>query len=264
MLLAIDIGNTNIKLAVFHDRRIRCIWRLDSNKQAGAREYAKLLQESFTCKKINPAAIKESIICSVVPVLTDVLTTALRSLLERRPLVLGRDILVPMKNLYKKPEQVGQDRLVSAFAAYKKYGAPLVVVDFGTALTFDVVSEQGEYLGGVIVPGVEVSLNALMQNAALLPKKIELKKVGRLLGQDTVSSMKSGMVYGYACLVDGLSRQLGKDFKARPQVIATGGAADLIVPYCNAIDKVDSNLTLEGIMFTAENAQKQEKKQVKA
>lgn len=264
MFLAIDIGNTNIKLAVLDDRKIRCIWRLDSNKQADAREYAKLLQESFACRKINPIIVKESIICSVVPVLTDIFTTALHSLLEKKPLVLGKDILVPMENLYKKPEQVGQDRLVSAFAAYKKYGAPLVVVDFGTALTFDVVSEQGEYLGGVIVPGVEVSLNALMQNAALLPKKIELKKVGRLLGQDTVSSMKSGIVYGYAALVDGLSRQLGKDFKTLPRVIATGGVAGLITPYCNLVEKIDGNLTLEGIMLTYENGQKQKKTQGKA
>lgn len=259
MLLAIDIGNTNIKLAVFKDKKIVRIWRLPSNKQADSREYAGLLRRTFARKGIKPVPVEGIIICSVVPSLTDILTKALYSLLGKNPLVLGKDIIVPMKNLYKKPEQVGQDRLVSALAAYKKYGAPLILVDFGTALTFDVVSGQGEYLGGVIVPGLEVSLNALMQNAALLPKKIQLTKVGKLLGRDTVSSMKSGIVYGYAALVDGIVQQLGKDFKTRPQTIATGGAVNLIAPYCNSIDSIDNNLTLEGILIAYENEQKQGK-----
>ncbi|MFH1245623.1 MAG: type III pantothenate kinase [Candidatus Omnitrophota bacterium] len=263
MLLAIDIGNTNIKLAVFKDKKILHIWRLDSNKQADTQEYTGLLRRSFTREGIKPAAIKEIVICSVVPGLTDILARALDSLLGKKPLVLGKDIIVPLKNLYKKPEQVGQDRLVSAFAAYKKYGAPLILVDFGTALTFDVVSRQGEYLGGVIVPGIEVSLNALMRNAALLPKKIQLTKIGSLLGRDTVSSMQSGIVYGYAALVDGILQRLRKDFKTRPRVIATGGAVQLIAPYCNLIDSIDTNLTLEGILITYENALKQEKKEEK-
>ncbi|NQT00058.1 MAG: type III pantothenate kinase, partial [Candidatus Omnitrophica bacterium] len=240
MLLAVDIGNTNIKLALFKGSKIVRVWRITTEKGKSRQQYERLLRKLFA----DHLKAEQVIVCSVVPKLTTKFSQVLFSIFKARPLVLGRDIIAPIKNLYKRPRQVGQDRLANAVAAFNKYGGPVIIVDFGTALTFDVVSARGSYLGGIIVPGMELSLNALTGNADLLPK-VKLVDPGRLLGQDTVSSSTSGMIYGYAFLVEGLLRQLRRKLGAGVKVVATGGRAGLMLGYCKSIRRLSEHLTLE-------------------
>ncbi|MBU3933611.1 MAG: type III pantothenate kinase [Candidatus Omnitrophica bacterium] len=259
MLLAIDIGNTDIKIGLFKGEKAFCNWRLVTDKGATLKQYKKLLRRLFTRQKVKNANIDEIIICSVVPNLTKIFKKALFLLLKIKPLILGKDIVAPIKNLYRRPEQVGQDRLANAAAAFSKYGGPVIVVDFGTALTFDLVTAQGSYLGGVIVPGMEVSLKALTRAADLLPE-IGLGRPRALLGRETASSMRSGLVYGYSFLVEGMLQQLKKELKSRPYVVATGGKASLMSHYCRSIDRINENLTLEGLLKTALQRRKQTKR----
>jgi len=258
MLLTLDIGNTNIKIAAFKGKRVLFSQRLSSNKKAHANQCRVALKKIFTQHKIKPSSIQTIIICSVVPRLSSIFSKTLFSLCKRQALLLGKDVIVPIKNRYKKPHQVGQDRLVNALAAVRKYGRPVIVVDFGTALTFDVISRKGEYLGGVIVPGVEIALEALIQQASLLPR-VSLVKPAALLGRETSSSMRSGLVYGYSFLVEGILKELKRTLKVRTQAIATGGAASLICRHCPSINKVDQNLTLEGLKIIYENIIKSKK-----
>lgn len=251
MLLAVDIGNTNIKMGIFRAKKIFHNWRLITDKNLTLLQYKKILRKLFVQKKVKDVDIEEIIICSVVPNLTLIFQKALFVILKKRPLILGKDIVAPIKNLYRKPEQVGQDRLANALAAFSKYGGPVIVVDFGTALTFDVISAEGSYLGGIIVPGVELSLKALIRNTDLLPE-IDLSRPKTFLGRDTVSSMKSGIVYGYSFLVEGMLQELKKRLKPNPRVVATGGKASLMSDYCKSINKVNQNLTLEGLCLTCE------------
>ncbi len=258
ILLAVDIGNTNIKLALFKGRRIRQIWRLATAKNWTVKQYTLKLKKLFRSAQVKSGEIETILICSVVPRLTAVLQKALSALCGKKPLILGQDVLVPIKNLYKKPHQVGQDRLANAAAAVSKYGSPVIVVDFGTAVTFDLISKPAGYLGGIIVPGMEIALQALINNADLLPK-ISLNRPKALLGRDTASSMKSGIVYGYALMVEGILRQLKKELKQHPQVIATGGLAGLMRGYCKSINKIDENLTLEGLRIVEQQGKQRKK-----
>jgi len=258
MLLAVDIGNTDIKIGLFKGEKLFCNWRLATDKGAALKQYKKLLRRLFAGQKVKNADIDEIIICSVVPNLTKIFKKALFLLLKIKPLILGKDIVAPVKNLYRRPEQVGQDRLANAVAAFSKYGGPVIVVDFGTALTFDLVTAQGSYLGGVIAPGMEASLKALTRDADLLPE-IDLGRPKALLGRETASSMKSGIVYGYSFLVEGILQQLKKKLKSRPYIVATGGKASLMSHYCRSINRVDENLTLEGLLRTALQRRKQTK-----
>lgn len=255
MILVVDIGNTNIKVAVFGGKKIIRSWRLVTDKRGNARDYKQRLKRLFAKHKLKKLQIEEIIICSVVPRLTKVFKKALFSFFKKKPLILGQDIFAPIKNLYKKPKQVGQDRLANAVAAFARYGGPVIVVDFGTALTFDVISARGSYLGGVIVPGMEVSLKSLIKNADLLPK-INFKKPKALLGRETIASMQSGIVYGYSFLVEGILAQLKRQLKLKPQVIATGGRASLMADCCQSINKVHNNLTLEGLRLAYKKSKK--------
>ncbi len=259
MFLAIDIGNTNIKLAIFKGKRILHSWRLPSDKKDGFSRHKKRLRNLLTQRKLKNICIDEIIICSVVPKLTSVSAKALRSLFKRRPLILGRDIIAPIKNLYRRPEQVGQDRLANAVAAVSKYGAPVIVVDFGTALTFDLISAKGGYLGGVIVPGMETSLKALIKQADLLPE-IGLARPLGLLGRETSESIRNGLIYGYSFLVEGVLGRLKKRLRRVPCVVATGGEAPLMADYCRSINRTNQNLTLEGLRLIYEKRRKRAKK----
>jgi len=259
MLLAIDIGNTNIKLALFEGKRIICNRRLLTDKAGNRRHYEKRIKGIFAGRRLKNIQIDEIIICSVVSKLTSVFKKALFSLFKKKALILGKDIFVPVKNFYKKPKQVGQDRLANALAAFNKYGGPTIVVDFGTALTFDLVTAAGSYLGGVIVPGVEISLKALSECADLLPE-ITLKRPKALLGRETAASMQSGIVYGYSFLVEGILGQIKREMNLRPRVVATGGCAALMAGYCRSINRVDKNLTLEGLRLVYKKIEKNRKK----
>lgn len=246
MLLAIDIGNTNIGMGVFKRTSLLTDWRISTRPQRTVDEYCITLTGLFENAKIKLNAIDGILISSVVPRVSIILKTALSRLFDVTPLILGENIEAPIKNLYDDPRQVGQDRLVNAVSAYRNYGGPVIVVDFGTAITFDVVSAQGEYLGGLIAPGIDISLEALAQKAALLPK-VELDKPKGLLGKNTVDSIRGGILYGFGALCDGIVARLKKEFGKNFKVIVTGGHAELITSYCKTIDKVNGHLTLEGL-----------------
>jgi len=190
--------------------------------------------------------IDDAIICSVVPKVSMILENDINNIVGKRPKVVGRDIMVPIKNRYRDPKQVGQDRLVNAYAGIILYGAPLIAVDFGTAITFDVISRDKEYLGGMILPGIQISLNALARDTALLPK-IKVGRPKEFIGKDTSSSMLSGVVYGFSALTLQMIKFLKHKIGNNAFTIGTGGDVSLIKRYCNTFDAVDKDLTLKGL-----------------
>ncbi|MBM3246231.1 MAG: type III pantothenate kinase [Candidatus Omnitrophica bacterium] len=236
MLLAIDIGNTNISFGVFKGRGLAKRFNIST------RDYKLAKLEA----RLAGLDIGQVVICSVVPQITGRLARDLKGLSGRRPYIIGKDILVPLKNLYRRPRQVGQDRLVNAYAGVRLYGAPLIVVDFGTAVTFDVVSKNKEYLGGMILPGLGISLEALAERTALLPR-IKLGKPAEFIGRDTRASMLSGIVYGFAALSDDLALRIKEKIRQKALVIGTGGNINIIARYCRGLDKIDRDLTLKGL-----------------
>jgi len=244
MLLAVDIGNTFITLGAFRDRRLVKRATLPTKSKAHLRGLKNFISGNI---------IEAAIICSVVPQTTVVLAKDLRRLLGTEPYIIGKNIRVPVKNLYRKPKQVGMDRLVNAYAGIKLYKAPLVAVDFGTAITFDVVSKKGEYLGGMIIPGLKISLEAMAERTALLPR-IKLARPKEFIGKDTRNSMLSGIIYGFAALTDDLSQRIKRHIGINARVIGTGGNIGLISKYCKKIDVVDRDITLKGLNLIYEAA----------
>lgn len=240
MLLAIDVGNTTVTAGIFKGMRLIYTGKILTRKPASHKYYLAEFKKILKNKLIDGI-----IISSVVPDTTKALKAVFVNDFKIRPMVLGANLRVPIKNLYKNPKQVGQDRLVNAYAGYKKFGGGLIIVDFGTAVTFDVVSRKGEYVGGIIVPGIETSLRTLSQNAALLPR-IKIKKVNALIGKDTKTSMLSGVLHGYGALCDGLVSRIRKETGQDYKVILTGGHARLISKFCR-FDKIEPNLTLNGL-----------------
>ncbi|MCX5710574.1 MAG: type III pantothenate kinase [Candidatus Omnitrophica bacterium] len=242
MLLVVDIGNTNITFGLFRGKRL--LRRFDIPTKGYSRGKLKNL--------LKKAAVEGSIVCSVVPAITRVLARDLSALIGSRPYIIGKDIRVPVKNLYRKPKEVGQDRLVNAYAVARLYGAPAIVIDCGTAVTFDVISRNKEYLGGMILPGLGISLDALYERTALLPK-VKLTNPGKLIGRDTRSSILSGLVYGMAASIDELSRRIKQKTGKSAFVIGTGGNMRLVARYCRGISKIDPDLTLKGLNLIYKN-----------
>lgn len=240
-LLAVDVGNTSITCGLFEGHRLSARWQFSTDPIKNKSVKALSLQ-FFKGHSLDSGF--DVLISSVVPAVMPVLTRMLRFVSGTRPQVVGKDLQVPVINRYRVPAQVGPDRLVNAWAAWSLYQGPAIVVDFGTALTIDCVSAKREYLGGLIVPGVQLALEALTDRAALLPK-LRLAPPKELLGRDTVSSVRSGIIYGHAALCDGIIRQIRRQFRGR--VVATGGQAGLITPYSKTIRKVDPDLTLRGL-----------------
>jgi len=245
MLLALDAGNSSITLGVFQRKKLLFSGRIPTH---GPSSYRPLLSSLLCRWKVSGRKLDGVILSSVVPKATLSLKRALRGLVSSRPLILGENVKAPIVNRYRIPSQVGQDRLVNAVAAYELYGGPAIVVDFGTAVTIDLVSGRREYLGGLIVPGVEIALEALSQRAALLPQ-IKLKAPKEFLGRDTVGSMRSGIFFGYSALCDGIVRQLKARFAQKARVIATGGYSPLIAPLCRTVQIVNPILTLRGLQI---------------
>lgn len=257
MLLALDVGNTSIALGTFRGKRLVARGRIPTRGSgtAGLREprvaarYAAALRGFLRRCRIPPAEVGDVILSSVAPRATTALRWALKGLVRPRPLVVGEDVRAPVINRYRVPSQVGQDRLVNAAAACFLYGGPAIVVDFGTAVTIDLVTRRREYLGGFIVPGLEIALEALAARTALLPQ-IRLTPPKEFLGRDTRSSMRGGLFYGYGALCDGLVATLKRRYAPRAKVIATGGHARLIAPFCCSIRIVNPDLTLQGLELT--------------
>lgn len=237
-LLAVDIGNTNINFGVFCNGKLTKKFILTTSGY----NLTKLKRQ---LKKIK---IDTAIVCSVVPKVSGLVGKDLKKITSAKVYIIGKNIHAPIKNLYRKPRQVGQDRLVNAYAGIKLYGAPLVAIDFGTAITFDIISRNKAYLGGMIIPGLGISLNALSEKTALLPK-IKLEAPREFIGRDTKNSILSGVIYGFASLTDDLAKRIKQKIGKNAKVIGTGGNIRLIYKYCKEINKIDPELTLKGLML---------------
>ncbi len=251
MLLVVDVGNTNISFGVFDGAVLREHVRCESARNRTADEYAVLVRQMLALRGLDPAFIDSAIIASVVPALTDTTVEVVRRGFGREPLVVGPGIKTGMSILYEDPRAVGADRIVNAVAAYEWAKGAVIVVDFGTATTFDCVTPKGEYLGGVITPGVRISAEALFARAARL-SPVEIALPPKVVGRNPVHSMQSGIVYGYAGLVDGLCTRLIRELDYPCRVIATGGLARLIAPQTTSIEETDDNLTLTGLRLLFE------------
>jgi len=245
-LLAIDVGNTTTAIGICDNKKLITHWHIATIRQRSADEHYILLEELFRSNKIKKEDIKAMVISCVVPPVSSALEELARKYFRIKPLIVSPGIKTGIAIKYDDPREVGADRIVNAVAAYKKYGGPVIVVDFGTATTFDVISKKGEYLGGIIAPGIEISSDALFEKAARLPR-VEIIKPKRVIGKDTVSSIQSGLVYGFVGQVDEIVRRISKELRNKPKVIATGGLAKLIASESKTIEKVDFLLTLEGL-----------------
>jgi type III pantothenate kinase len=236
MLLAIDIGNTSVSCGIFKRNAIIKRFKIPANRYS----------LSLLKRNIKGHFINACIICSVVPALTRRIEKDARKISYKTPYVVGSNIKIPVKNRYRHPKQVGGDRLVNTFAGIILYGAPLIIIDFGTAVTVDVISRKEEYLGGMILPGIGLSLSTLNKNTALLPK-VSITPAREFIGRDTISSMISGITHGMAYAADAFIMQLRKKLGRDTRIIATGADAPLISRYSSLIKKVDVDLTLKGL-----------------
>ncbi len=255
MLLALDVGNTNIVLGVFEGDRLIESWRLGTLRERTADDIGVWVSQLFQHHGIDLTRIDGIVMASVVPPLTGTLISMAQRYFGKAPLNVDNTVDTGMPLLYTHPEEIGADRIVNAVAAYHAFGrardVPLIVVDFGTATTFDAVSAKGEYLGGVICPGVQVSADALFQRAARLPR-VDVRKPSDLIGRTTVGAMESGLYYGYVGLVDGLVRRIKRELGGRAVCVATGGLAGVIAPEVDLIEHVDPDLTLQGLRLVWE------------
>jgi type III pantothenate kinase len=250
VLLAIDLGNTNTVFGVYdtNDKMVMH-WRLSTQKERTVDEYGILLRNLFALEKIDAKKIRRVIIASVVPPLDPVLHEMVSTYFSVKPnFVTHENAGIPV--LYDDPREVGADRIVNAVAVVHKYGKPAIVVDFGTATTFDAITADGEYRGGVIAPGIVISAEALYEHAAKLPR-IEIQKPANVIGSSTIGSMQSGLFYGYVALVDGIIARMKKELGADARVIGTGGQAPFISQETKSIEIVDPNLTLDGLQMVA-------------
>jgi len=246
MLLAIDAGNTHTVFGLFDGSELRADWRVATRSDITADELAVLLLALFERAGIDPDSVTGMIVGSVVPDLNDVLVGIGQRYFDTQPLFVGPGLKSGMPILYENPHEVGADRIVNAVAALERYGAPVIVLDFGTATTFDVVAPGGEYLGGVIAPGLGVSAEALFDKAARL-HRVSIKRPTRVVGRNTEESLQSGLFHGYAALVAGLVRRIRDELEVDAPVVATGGLARVFEPELDFLKAVDPGLTLEGL-----------------
>jgi type III pantothenate kinase len=246
MLLVIDVGNTHTVCGVFAGEELLNYWRVVTAPERTVDEFGLLLSNLFAFHGIRPTDINGLIISSVVPPMLPILEEVAERYFHTKPLVVGPGIKTGMPILYDNPAEVGADRIVNAVAAYEQYRQELIIVDFGTATTFDYVTAKGEYMGGAIAPGIGISMEALFQRASKLPR-VELLKPKGVIGKNTVHSMQAGIYYGYVGLVDETVRRMREETRTDPKVIATGGWSRLIASESTTIHEVDDLLTLKGL-----------------
>ncbi len=250
MLLAIDVGNTNIVLGVFEGAQLRATWRLLTLRERTADEVGFMVVGLIGHEHIDLAAIDQVVLASVVPPLTPIMIGMVKRYFGRDPLVVDPRTNAGMPILYERPSEVGADRIANSIAAYEQYGRvrgePLIVADLGTATTFDAITVKGEYLGGVICPGPQIAADALFQRAARLPR-VDVQKPKTVVGRTTVHAIEAGLFYGYLGMVEGLVRRISDELGGRPISIATGGLAPLIVPETTVFHAVEPDITLQGL-----------------
>jgi type III pantothenate kinase len=251
MLLALDIGNTAITIGVFDGERIRARWSIATDVENLVDEYAILLLSLLQTQNLHAADIDEAVLGSVVPSLTPVFQEVCRRYFNVAPLVVDPGVRTGVRILYDSPRDVGADRVIDAVAAIKLYGPPLIIVDFGTATVFDAISREGDYVGGAIAPGIGISLEALFERTAKLPR-IELERPKNAIGKTTVNAMQSGVIFGYVGLVEGVIARMKKELDGEPKVVATGGYAPLIARETPVIEEVNVDLTLVGLRLIQE------------
>ncbi|MDP2857173.1 MAG: type III pantothenate kinase [Bacillota bacterium] len=251
MLLALDIGNTNTCIGIYDGKRLMSEWRVSTDRRKTRDEYRLMLGHMAEVDGIDAKGIEASAISSVVPPLTPIWEAALQKYLGSRPLIIGPGVKTGMDLRYDSPKDVGADRIAGAVAAYENYGGPCIIVDFGTATTFDAVSKSGQYLGGAIAPGIGISLEALFEHAARLPR-IDLVRPRGVIGRNTVWAMQAGIVYGFAGQVEFIVARMKEELGENAFVVATGGLAPLIAYETRVINKVDPLLVLEGIRIVWE------------
>lgn len=246
MLLVIDVGNTNIVLGVYEGDKLIQHWRLSTKRNQTVDECGIVMRNLFILNGLDYREVKDIIISSVVPPIMPTLEEMTRQYFGLEALVVGPGIKTGMPILYENPREIGADRVVNAVAGFELYGGPLIIVDLGTAITFCVISAKGEYLGGAITAGIGIATEALFQRTAKLPR-IDLVKPKKVIGRNTVDSMRSGLVYGYIGQIDGIVRRIKAELGSEAFVVATGGLAELLAEDSETIKKVDPLLTLEGL-----------------
>jgi type III pantothenate kinase len=247
MLLLIDVGNTNTVFALYREREPLGQWRLSTARERTAEEYAALLIQLMTIAGFPHQQVGAVLISSVVPQTVFPLRRMSRTFFGREAFVVGEDVSIPIENKLTNPREAGADRLVNALAAVRRYTPPLIVVDFGTATTFDVVDEDGAFMGGIIAPGINLSIEALHLAAAKLPR-IAVEPPPAVIGRSTVQAMQSGVFWGYVGLIEGLAKRVEAEYGKTMSVIATGGLAPLFARHCSIVEHVDPDLTMIGLV----------------
>lgn len=253
MLFVLDVGNTNTVLGVFQDGELQHEWRIKTDKHKTEDEFAVLIQSLFEMNSLQFASIQDIVISSVVPPIMFALEKMCNKYFNKQPIIVGKDIAQKYLTVaYPRPDELGADRVVNAIGALQSYKGPLVIIDFGTATTYCYIDEANAYHGGLIAPGINISLEALYQKAAKLPK-VEIEAPAHVIGQSTVEAMQAGVFFGYVSQVDGIIKRIEKEKQVKPTVIATGGLAKLIAEESETIDIVDKYLTLKGLSVIYQN-----------
>jgi type III pantothenate kinase len=246
VLLAVDVGNTNVTLALFEGERLVADWRVTSHRERTADELAVELSQLFNLRGFDLDVVTGVVIASVVPNLNPALIEASRRYLNCEPVMVGPGVKTSVRVRYENPKDVGADRIANALAAFSKYGGPVVVIDFGTAVTYDAISAEGDYLGGAIAPGVEISLDALVSHTAML-RRVEAVAPDSVIGRNTIASIQSGLIWGFVAQVEGMVERMIAELGGKATVIATGGQAGMVAGLTHVIQAVDPLLTLEGL-----------------
>jgi len=254
MLLAVDVGNTNVTMALFEGERLAADWRVTSRREWTADEVAVELRQLFSLQGLELGVVTGVVISSVVSTINPALVEASRRYLKCEPVMVGPGVKTGVRIRYDNPKDVGADRIANALAAYSKYGGPVIVIDFGTAVTYDAINADGDYLGGAIAPGVEISLDALVSQTAML-RRVEPVAPDSVIGRNTVASIQSGLVWGFVAQVEGMVKRMADELGGTARVVATGGQASLVAGLTPVIETTDPLLTLDGLrLIYAQNS----------